>query len=196
MKISKIFYLVLFAAIGVASINVAYAASLTGVYSSPSSTIANRGSQFAIQFTTATTGTISSIELAFPEGTNFSVTDVFEVQNIGAGTLSSVGSTLIYTVSSPTSVPAGTEISLFLVKVRNSPTAGSTSLSITTKDGTDVIDGPTPASFGLISVVTASANGNFGIGTTSPVQKLDVIGNIRLTGNIVSPNDICIGTCP
>ena len=34
-----------------------------------------------------------------------------------------------------------------------------------------------------------------GIGTVSPAQKLDVVGNIRLTGNIVSPNDICIGTC-
>jgi len=38
--------------------------------------------------------------------------------------------------------------------------------------------------------------GNVGIGTDIPTQKLDVGGNIRLTGNIVSPNDICIGTCP
>ena len=195
MKISKIFYLFLFAAIGVASINVAYAASLTG-FASPSSTIANRGAQFAIQFTTATTGTISSIEFAFPAGTNFSVTDVFEVQNIGPGTLSSVGSTLIYTVNSPTSVPSGTEISLFLAKIRNSPTAGASNVSITTKDGTNVVDGPTPVSFSLISVVTTTADGKVGIGTNSPTEKLDVIGNIRLTGNIVSPNDICIGTCP
>lgn len=34
-----------------------------------------------------------------------------------------------------------------------------------------------------------------GIGT-NPTQALDVAGNIRLTGDIVSPNDICIGTCP
>jgi len=38
-------------------------------------------------------------------------------------------------------------------------------------------------------------NGNVGIGTT-PSEKLDVDGNIRLTSNIVSPNDICIGNCP
>lgn len=41
-----------------------------------------------------------------------------------------------------------------------------------------------------------TSGGNLGIGTSSPAQKLDVNGNIRLTGNIVSPNDICIGTCP
>lgn len=38
-------------------------------------------------------------------------------------------------------------------------------------------------------------SGNVGIGTSSPSQKLDITGNIRLTGNIVSPNDICIGSC-
>ncbi|MGB9003976.1 MAG: hypothetical protein WCC52_09250 [Nitrosotalea sp.] len=37
--------------------------------------------------------------------------------------------------------------------------------------------------------------GSIGIGTSSPQQALDVTGNIRLTGNIVSPNDICIGSC-
>ena len=37
--------------------------------------------------------------------------------------------------------------------------------------------------------------GYVGIGTTSPLQKLDVNGNIRLSGNLTSPNDICIGTC-
>lgn len=43
--------------------------------------------------------------------------------------------------------------------------------------------------------LSVTSNGNVGIGTGTPIEKLDVIGNIRLTGNIVSPNDICIGTC-
>ncbi|MGB6463773.1 MAG: hypothetical protein WA799_01335 [Nitrosotalea sp.] len=40
-------------------------------------------------------------------------------------------------------------------------------------------------------------SGNVGIGTSSPSQKLDVMGNIQLDGkgNITSSNDICIGTC-
>lgn len=45
------------------------------------------------------------------------------------------------------------------------------------------------------NLVTIQNNGFVGIGTTSPQQALDVSGNLRLTGNVVSPNDICIGTC-
>ena len=48
---------------------------------------------------------------------------------------------------------------------------------------------------GPIMVIGGQGSSNVGIGTTSPAQKLDVTGNIRLTGNIVSPNDICIGSC-
>jgi len=36
---------------------------------------------------------------------------------------------------------------------------------------------------------------NVGIGTASPQEKLDVNGNIKLSGNIVSDGDICIGAC-
>lgn len=39
--------------------------------------------------------------------------------------------------------------------------------------------------------------GNVGIGTVNPTEKLDVRGNIKLIGNIVSDGDICIGSgCP
>jgi len=44
--------------------------------------------------------------------------------------------------------------------------------------------------------IAITSTGNVGIGTISPVAKLDVAGDIRLTGNIISPNDICIGACP
>ena len=48
---------------------------------------------------------------------------------------------------------------------------------------------------GNTKTLTAN-NGRVGIGTGTPIEILDVVGNIRLTGNIVSPTDICIGTCP
>ncbi len=49
---------------------------------------------------------------------------------------------------------------------------------------------------GLSAYSTIFQNGNVGVGTTSPTEKLDVNGNIHLggKGNITSSNDICIGT--
>ncbi len=37
--------------------------------------------------------------------------------------------------------------------------------------------------------------GNVGIGTSSPKAKLDVAGDIKLNGSLVSDGDICIGKC-
>jgi len=63
------------------------------------------------------------------------------------------------------------------------------------------------ANFGTgLDVLRIDNSGNVGIGTSTPLQKLDVNGSIRLTGSIVSPNainiipgsgqDVCIGVCP
>lgn len=40
-----------------------------------------------------------------------------------------------------------------------------------------------------------NAIGNVGIGTTTPSKKLDVAGDIKFGGNLVSDGDICIGNC-
>ena len=37
--------------------------------------------------------------------------------------------------------------------------------------------------------------GNVGIGTTTPSQKLEIEGNLKLSGNILSDGDICLGSC-
>lgn len=39
------------------------------------------------------------------------------------------------------------------------------------------------------------SSGYVGIGTNAPTEKLEVAGNIKLSGNIVSDGDICIGQC-
>ena len=38
--------------------------------------------------------------------------------------------------------------------------------------------------------------GNVGIGTVTPVEALDLVGNMKITGNILPTGDICIGACP
>lgn len=43
---------------------------------------------------------------------------------------------------------------------------------------------------------TMALNKNTGIGTTQPSEALDVVGNIKLSGSVVSDGDICIGNCP
>jgi hypothetical protein len=45
-------------------------------------------------------------------------------------------------------------------------------------------------------IAIKTATGNVGIGHSSPTEKLDVNGNIKLSGNIKSNGDICIGACP
>jgi len=60
----------------------------------------------------------------------------------------------------------------------------------------DIVNWDAAASVSRIDMSILTATGNIGMGTTDPQEKLDVDGNIRLTGNIVSPTDICIGNCP
>jgi len=48
-------------------------------------------------------------------------------------------------------------------------------------------------------VIRIDSAGKLGIGTSTPAEKLDVNGNIKLSGfgrSITSDGDICIGNCP
>jgi|CXWL01.1.fsa_nt_gi hypothetical protein len=202
VKNLQLFSLILVAAVAIASVNIAFAAPLSLPFVQPSNNMFAKGAMYTAGFNTATTGTIAKIEMTFPSGTLISNIKVADYNGIGAGTISVVGNTATYTVTSPVSVPSGTPIYFLLGKIQNTGTVGGQTISFTTLDGSDVIiDGSTTAPFQIQNTIGTTfivdeVNGRVGIGTTTPLQKLDVNGNIRLTGNIVSPNDICIGTCP
>ena len=46
-----------------------------------------------------------------------------------------------------------------------------------------------------LSMLVDGTTGRVGIGTSSPDAELDVVGDIKLSGNLVSEGDICIGSC-
>lgn len=46
-----------------------------------------------------------------------------------------------------------------------------------------------------LQAIYSLPNGNVGIGTSTPTEKLEVDGNLKLNGNVLSDGDICIGMC-
>lgn len=43
--------------------------------------------------------------------------------------------------------------------------------------------------------MTITPEEKVGVGTSSPSEALEVVGNVKLSGNLVSDGDICIGNC-
>ena len=123
------------------------AGTLTSIAILPANNIVNTRTTYDIMFKTATTGTIKTIHMTFPSSFDVSAaTRYIERSGIGSGSLSNPsGSTLVYTVSSPVSVAAGTTIRLEIGKIDNSETANiAAKVSITTKNTAgNTIDGPT-----------------------------------------------------
>jgi len=44
--------------------------------------------------------------------------------------------------------------------------------------------------------MTLKSDGNVGFGTSTPDEKVVIVGNVKINGNILSDGDICIGNCP
>lgn len=108
--------------------------------------IVNTQAYYDIQFTTSTTGTISTIEMVFPPGTYLGGARPLEIEGVGDGKAEFIGgSTLIYRIHNPVSIPAGTEIRLEFMNINNPPTPSATNtVTVTTKDSSSIIiDGPT-----------------------------------------------------
>src|SRR5829696_2330633 len=134
------------------------AAPLTSQSAIPSNNIVTTTSTYEIMFTTATAGAIKTIEVRFPSGYNVGSAKVIESTRIGAGTVSANPLGIIYTVTSPVNVAAGTPVRLELASITTKNTAGT------------IIDGPTTASIPIKDIRT----GDIGDGS---VARPDIANN-------------------
>jgi hypothetical protein len=144
------------------------AAGLTSVTVVPASSLKNQRTTYDIFLTTATTGTIKTIEMTFPSSFGLSqATKLIEREGIGSGSLSSAGSTLKYTVNNPVSVSAGTTIRLEIARII-AINAGSFTVNIRTihTQGTTIDGLTTSGSFTIRSVFGQDVSTSFMIRKT------------------------------
>lgn len=141
----------------------AEAAPLTSVSVVPASGLKNQRTTYDIFLTTATTGTIKTVDMTFPSSFDLTqATKLIEREGIGSGSLSSSGSTLKYTVNNPVSVSAGTTIRLEIARII-AANAGSFTVNIkTTHPVGSTIDGSTTSgSFVIRSVFGQDVSTSF-----------------------------------
>lgn len=113
-------------------------ASAAGTLSSISWTVSNSQTSktsvtYAYAFKTASSGTIASVTMTSPTGTGLGSIAVGTVYGLGAGTVSTSGTTIKYTVTSPVSVSSGISIYISFTGITNTSTAGSYTSTITTQ---------------------------------------------------------------
>lgn len=89
------------------------------------------GVRYTYNFTTGTTGTITSIAFPVPAGTAGTPT-ISDYFGIGPGTASLASNTLTYTVTSPVSLASGRTILIAFEGVTNTTTVGSFTPTVTT----------------------------------------------------------------
>lgn len=119
----------------------AYAASLTSMSVGLSNNLNSAtGVTWTIGFTTATTATISTVEMTFQSGVNVASAALGSVTGLGASTIGVSGQTVTLTVTSPASVSSSTAISIPLTGITNPSTIGNYYVSVTTKASSSSVD--------------------------------------------------------
>src|SRR5262249_49242301 len=94
--------------------------TLTGVSALASNNLVKAVGWYTVAFTTATAGTIKTVEITFPSNFDTHYSVFIMEQGLGTGSYSLSGSQkVIFTVTSPISVPAGTHVSILFGKVIN-----------------------------------------------------------------------------
>lgn len=168
------------------------AGTLTNVFALPTDNIFSSRSYYTIAFTTATTGTIKTIEMAFPVGFNVASAKLVQVKNIAAGSLSVSGQVVKYTVATPVSVTAPKAIQIMIADITNAAATPSNRVSVTTSDNSlpnaVVLDGPTnSATFTLIQVSSSMIATN---SVTSPKIAGNSIDSVQIQNGQVKLPDI------
>ena len=169
----------------------AYALELIDVTDTVDPDTAGLTATHTIDFTTATTGLIASVDITFPAGFDISNVAVGAVTGIGAGVVAATGQVVTYIVIAPVNVPAGTAITIELIGVVNAP-VGNYTVTVATIDAIGTgIDGPTvSAPFAITSPqlvnvtdtvvpTTAGATATHTIGfttaTTATIASVDIL---------------------
>ncbi len=181
---------------------VSAAGTLSSIAIMPSNNIVNTRTTYEVMFKTATTGTIKTIHMTFPNDFDLSAaTRIIEKSGIGSGSLSlscSISSCdLKYIVSSPVSVPAGTSIRLEIGRIINSDTAGSFKVGIST-EAQVILDGPTQSpSFPIKDITGNDVSPNFMIRKTlhddSPGNLNGWNPNGATQSFTIGDNDVSVG---
>src|SRR5437867_3478069 len=181
------------------------AGALTNVFALPSNNLFKGTGYYNIAFTTATTGTIKTIEITFPAGFNVAAAKLVQTQGAGAGSLSVSGQTVKYTITTPVSVTAPKDMTIMIANIVN-PAISSNQVSVVTEDASAVvIDGPTnSATFKLTQVTSSMIAGNSitttklvdGQVMTNDLASYSVTPDKLATSNINSKFGIDYTECP
>ncbi len=114
---------------------------------------------YAITFTTATSGIVEAIEIIFPDGFDLSDAELVSIINLGPGVLSRPGNgqTFRYIVNDATVIPAGRIIAIQLSNIVNAASAGNYTIIVSTRTYEEIIDGPEESEpFTINPVLTVS----------------------------------------
>lgn len=215
MNRSKLLYLVLFVAAGIAisvvTVNSVYGTgSLTNLLASPSTNLPGSGTQYEFNFTTSSNSSqVKYIVIQMPpywtvakattlvtsRGLPTNTTVTLTSANSGSSNPNPV---VMLTLATPSKMQ-NSPVVLFISKFANPLAVGSQTITITTKTSTNstidtstatvnpfIYKPPSITDTGTFSNNAAVA-GNVGIGTTSnPVQKLEVNGTVQIDGNLTT----------
>lgn len=131
-------------------------APLTQVIAKPTTNLVLGETYYTVLFSTATTGAVKTIEMAFSPGFDVLNARLIEVSGIKAGQVSVSGQTVFYTVNAtpPPLIKAGKTIKVMVAGIINNFSTTPQVIPVTTKDefGT-IIDGPSSSADILLTQI-------------------------------------------